>query len=96
MILFLQCLFTVAAFLTLCLLVGMEIAYWIARGESDVNGDPERDAGLLPPRKPRVVCAWCHPHSNPGSDPISHGICAAHRAEMEQSIGPLKNLKPQT
>lgn len=32
----------------LALAVGAVLfAYWVASGEPDVNGDPERDAGLL-------------------------------------------------
>jgi hypothetical protein len=40
-------------FVAVCILL-----LWIARGEGDVNGDPERDAGLLephaPPAKPEI------------------------------------------
>ena len=38
-------LFCVAGFLFLLGLAGVALAIWISRGESDVNGDPERDAG---------------------------------------------------
>lgn len=31
----------------LCILAGL-LADWIADGEADANGDPERDAGALP------------------------------------------------
>ena len=36
----------VIGFLSACFTVALIVGYWIARGESDVNGDPERDAGL--------------------------------------------------
>lgn len=33
------------------LLGALHLLKYIAEGESDVNGDPERDAGRLPPRR---------------------------------------------
>ena len=49
---------------------------WIGRGESDVNGDPERDAGLLPeaPVK-RLVCWGCDAVVPAGFGPATHGLC---------------------
>ena len=54
-------------FLGICLFL-----YWIGKGESDVNGDPERDSGSLPEKKVRT-CHWC-PKEIPG-DPEIQGIC---------------------
>lgn len=33
---------------------------WLARGESDVNGDPERDGGLDDPAISRANACWDH------------------------------------
>ncbi|ODU24023.1 MAG: hypothetical protein ABS95_02525 [Verrucomicrobia bacterium SCN 57-15] len=50
-----------AASMALIALGAMLVLVWIARGESDVNGDPERDALDLPPQAelPRVICRRC-------------------------------------
>jgi hypothetical protein len=29
---------------------------------------------------PRLVCGWCRREMSPGSEPVSHGICAPCRA----------------
>jgi hypothetical protein len=42
----------VVAGINILFLTAWGVLLWIASGESDVNGDPERDAGILEPHAP--------------------------------------------
>lgn len=96
--LFIQSLVAVVVFLICCLGCGSLLAYWIARGEADVNGDPERDGGLLPTKATtlRVICSECKITIKPGSEPVSHGYCpkcaAAFIAQCDEYF---KNASPR-
>lgn len=46
------------ALFTAALLVSLLWLGWMARGESDVNGDPERDGGLDDPEISRRNACW--------------------------------------
>lgn len=45
---------------TVILLCALALVGWIASGESDVNGDPERDAGMTPDELDLRWRAWDH------------------------------------
>lgn len=64
----------------------------IAANEPDVNGDPERDAGMSESdlRRdyvwgPTVVCMDCGAQIRAGTGVISHGLCpSCHRRRMDE------------
>lgn len=62
----------------------------IARAESDVNGDPERDAGFTD-EEIKVVCGWCPDkkfiRGNPHSKNISDGMCPDCAEHFEKEAG---------
>lgn len=73
----------------------MAVLYYVAKGEPDVNGDPERDAACPRPQPlPRpateaeikYVCGYCPPgknfiRGNPNGIE-SHGCCDKHREAL--------------
>lgn len=98
MSLLLQCLFWVAAFMVVGLALGAVVAWWIARGESDVNGDPERDSGLIGVERQlgptvdhacRVECEWCHVVFS-GPAPLNVCLCPACVGEAHREIEALR------
>ncbi|ODU25021.1 MAG: hypothetical protein ABS95_01190 [Verrucomicrobia bacterium SCN 57-15] len=75
-----------------CVAVGAAIVLslvlrWAARGESDVNGDPERDAlGLAPHVElPRMICQRCKCVLIDGTGKPIAGWCA-HCLAMESKV----------
>lgn len=84
----------VAITVVLVCFLGACLIEWIARGEADVNGDPERDAGYT---GPTVVCSWCGTLLRYGHQPASHGICPAcaervMQCEANAPQSPLKDI----
>ena len=97
---FYQMLVAVAVYMVAGGVAVWAILTWIGRGESDVNGDPERDAGLLPgPALPRVICMDCQTIIRAGAEPVSHGLCVGcfdkRQADLDAMYGRLSNLKTQ-
>lgn len=73
----------------------MLVVLWIARGESDVNGDPERDADPnspndLPGWDAELMCAWCGKHLGgplrPADGRTYFRLCDECRTEAEAEI----------
>lgn len=73
----------------------MLVILWVARGESDVNGDPERDADPnspndLPGWDAELMCAWCGKHLGgairPPDGRTYFRLCDECRTEAEAEI----------
>ena len=84
----------VGALCVICAAI-MLVILWIARGESDVNGDPERDADPnsandLPGWDAEIMCAWCGKHLEgrrlPASGTTYFRLCDECRTDAESEI----------
>lgn len=88
---FLILLALLALSLLLTALAFIAITRWIAKGEPDVNGDPERDSGADEPWP--VKCHRCHATIRPGRGQASEWIIcdACERFRQAAKCGPLSS-----